>query len=112
MKMMVDVGCILMSKTYLTDDYGNAVVKNGRQQYKITKTEVPIIKTEKVWKDEFYKANEQGLRPNLRIVMSALNYSGEENLIYNNEEYSVIRTDGNNYDEVILICERRTSNYG
>lgn len=107
---MHDVSCILLSKSYLKDENGNNIRQNGREQYEITENEVPIISTERVWKNEFYKANQQGLRPSIRIKMSTLNYNDEEELIYMGNHYTVIRTDGDNDDEVILVCQRRANN--
>lgn len=108
---MYDVSCALLSKVYETDIDGNVIIENGREKYQTIKNEVPIISREDVWKDEFYKANAQGLRPSLRLKMSVLNYNDEENLIYMGKEYTVIRTDDSgNLDEIILVCERRTNN--
>ena len=107
---MSDVSCVLLSKVYVTDEHGNHVRQNGREQFNIVENEVPIISTERVWKDEFYKANQQGLRPSIRIKMSILNYNDEEELIYMGNHYTVIRTDGDNDDEVILVCQRRANN--
>ena len=76
----------------------------------IKESEIPIISVEKVWKDEFYKANQLGLRPSIRIKISSLNYNGEEEIIYMNKHYTVIRTDGDNNDEVVLICQKRANN--
>lgn len=107
---MHDVSCTLLSKSYLKDEKGNILTENGREKFEIKKLEVPIISVEKVWKNEFYKANVQGLRPSIRIKLSSLNYNDEEELIYMNKGYTVIRTDGDNEDEVILICQRRANN--
>ena len=107
---MRDVSCTLLSKKFIKDKNGKVLKENGREKYIEECNLIPIISTEKVWKDEFYKGNEQGLRPSLRIKVSALNYNDEENLIYMGKEYSVIRVDGNNEDEIILICQRRKHN--
>lgn len=107
---MRDVSCVLLSKSYLKDENGNIIRQNGREQFTIIEIEVPIISVERVWKDEFYKANQQGLRPSIRIKMSSLNYNDEEELIYMNKNYTIIRTDGDNDDEVILVCQRRANN--
>ncbi len=107
---MRDVSCVLLSKSYLKDEDGNVLRENGREKFETKEILVPIISTEKVWKDEFYKANQQGLRPSIRIRLSSLNYNDEEELIYMNENYTVIRKDGTNEDEVILICQRRANN--
>lgn len=107
---MRDVSCILLSKSYKTDENGNILIKNGREVYETKETEIPIISVEKVWKDEFYKANQQGLRPSIRIKMSSLNYNDEEELIYMSKHYTVIRVDGDNEDEIVLVCQRRANN--
>lgn len=108
---MHDVSCVLLSKSYKKDENGNiSKDKNGREVYEIQEKSVQILGTEKVWKDEFYKANQQGLRASLRIKLSVLNYNEEEELIYMGKNYSVIRIDGDNDDEVILICQRRANN--
>lgn len=104
---MIDVGCTLISKTYRKDEDGNIIVENGIEQFDITRVEVPIIDVQSVWQSEFYKANEQGLRPSIRIVISTLNYNDEKELVYMNNSYSVIRTENRNIDEVVLICQRK-----
>ena len=83
---------------------------NGREISDVTRIEVPIISEENVWKDEFYRANQIGLRPSIRLKLSSLNYNDEEELIYMGKEYTVIRVDGDNADEVVLVCQRRANN--
>ena len=108
---MHDVSCVLLSKSYKTDANGNTLKdKNGREFSEIKEIEIPIIFVEKVWKDEFYKANQLGLRPSIRIKISSLNYNDEEELIFMNKHYTVIRTDGDNDNEVVLVCQRRANN--
>ena len=88
----------------------NILKENGREKFVINELPVPIISVERVWKDEFYKASQQGLRPSIRIKMSSLNYNDEEELIYMDKNYTVIRVDGDNEDEIVLVCQRRASN--
>lgn len=107
---MRDVSCILLSKSYLKDKNGNILKENGREKFEIKKVETPIISVEKVWKDEFYKANEQGLRPSIRIKISNLNYNNEEEIVYMGKNYTIIRVDGDNEDEIVLVCQRRANN--
>lgn len=107
---MYDVSCILLSKSYLKDKNGNILKENGREKFVINELPVPIISVERVWKDEFYKASQQGLRPSIRIKMSSLNYNDEEELIYMDKNYTVIRVDGDNEDEIVLVCQRRANN--
>lgn len=108
---MRDVSCVLLSKSYRKDENGNILRgTNGREISDITRKEVPIISEENVWKDEFYRANQIGLRPSIRLKLSSLNYNDEEELIYMGKEYTVIRVDGDNADEVVLVCQRRANN--
>ncbi len=108
---MHDVTCILLSEKFTTDENGNILRdKNGREKFETIKRQVPIISVERVWKNEYYKGNAQGLRPSIRIKISTLNYNDEERLIYMNKEYEIIRPDSDNEDEVILVCQRRSNN--
>lgn len=75
----------------------------------VTKTEVPILRIEQVRATEFYKANEQGYRPSLRIRISNLNYNNEQELEYNNVIYTIIRTE-DYLNDMLLICERKIKN--
>lgn len=100
---MRDVSCKLIS----TQIKENSI---GVQQKKVIETEIPIIKVEDVYANEFYKANEQGYKPNLRLRISSLNYENQQELIYMNEEYTIIRTQEITADELILICERKIKN--
>lgn len=100
---MRDVSCKLLS----TQIKENSI---GVQQKKTKETEIPIIKVEDVYANEFYKANEQGYIPNLRLRISSLNYENQQELIYMNEEYTIIRTQEITADELILICERKIKN--
>lgn len=101
---MRDVSCKLLSTTY----------ENGKNGEKIpvkkTEKEIPIINEESVYANEFYQGNEQGYKPSLRLIISNLNYNNEEDLIYMNTEYSIIRTQKKNEDELILVCERKIKN--
>ena len=100
---MRDVSCKLLSKTIQENEI-------GVQKELITETEIPIIKIEEIYANEFYEANEQGFKPTLRLRISALNYNNEEELIYMNTTYSIIRATEPYADEVVLICERKIKN--
>lgn len=101
---MRDISCKLLSSQITTNSIG-VQKPNG-----ITETEVPIIKVEDVYAKEFYEANEQGHKPSLRLRVSALNYSNQEELIYLGITYSIIRTQETTADELILVCERKVKN--
>ena len=52
-------------------------------EYKIASNE---IKNEEIYSTEYYEANQQGYKPNLRIRISTLNYEDEEELEYKKAE--------------------------
>lgn len=101
---MRDVSCKLLSTQILKDSIGAPKAKN------ITETEIPIIKVEDVYASEFYKANEQGYKPTLRLKISPLSYENQSELIYMNQTYTIIRAQESTADELILICERKVKN--
>lgn len=98
---MYDVSCKLVSKKITQDEI-------GVEQITFVEKEVPIIKVESIYANEYYEANQAGFQPTLRIKISALNYNNESEIIYKGITYSVDRIDNPNLDEVVLICERKT----
>lgn len=100
---MRDIACTLLSTTIEQDDIGNEIEQTQRRQ-------IPLIKVEDVYANEFYEANQQGFKPSLRLRISALNYNDEEELVYMGKTYSIIRTQEPTADEVVLICERKIKN--
>lgn len=100
---MRDVSCKLLSTTLKSDNI-------GVQKEEIQQIEVPLIKIEDVYANEFYKANEQGYKPNLRLRINNLNYDNQQELIYMGETYTIIRKQEITADELILICERKVKN--
>lgn len=83
----------------------------GVQTKQTTESEpIPIIKIEDVYADEFYKANQSGYKPSLRLKISSLNYNNQEELVYMNTIYSIVRVQGKTADELILVCERKIKN--
>lgn len=75
----------------------------------VVEIEVPIVRIEKVRATEFYKANEEGFQPELRIVISNVNYNGEQELEYGGTIYSVIRTE-DNINDIVIVAERKLKN--
>lgn len=100
---MRDIACTLLSTIIEQDEIGNEIET-------VKKKPIPIIKIEDVFAKEFYQANQQGFKPSLRLRISTLNYNDEEELIYMNKVYSVIRVQELTADEVVLICERKIKN--
>ena len=100
---MRDLGCKLLSTQIETDSI-------GVQKETTTEKLIPIIKVEDVYSKEFYEANQQGFKPSLRLVISSLNYEDEQELIYMNKTYNIIRVQEKTADELILVCERKLKN--
>ena len=100
---MRDVSCKLLSTQIVEDSI-------GVQKEQVKKVEIPIIKIEDVYANEFYTANELGFKPTLRLRISTLNYDNQSELIYMNTTYSIIRTQEITADELILVCERKVKN--
>lgn len=75
----------------------------------VVETEVPILRIEKVKSTEFYKANEQGYKPELRLRISNLNYDGEQEFEYGDKIYSVIRTE-DNINDILIIAQKKIKN--
>ena len=100
---MRDVSCKLLSTTVQEDSI-------GVQKEVVKETEIPIIKVEDVYANEYYEANQAGYQPTLRLRISVLNYSNEKELIYMNTTYTIIRVQEITADELVLVCERKIKN--
>ena len=101
---MCDVSCKLLSTTYKKNEKG-VLIPNGTEE-----REIPIIDEEDVYANEYYQASQQGYKPSLRLVISILNYNNEDELIYMNTKYTIIRTQKKDEDKLILVCERKIKN--
>lgn len=101
---MRDVSCKLLSTTYEKNEKGVLM------PVATTEREIPIIDEEDIYANEYYQASQQGYKLTLRLVISTLNYQNEEELIYMNTKYTIIRSQKRNEDELILVCERKIKN--
>lgn len=101
---MRDVSCKLLSTTIQEDS------KGVQKPSGVIEIEIPIIKVEEIYANEFYEANEQGFKPTLRLHISSLNYNNEQELIYMGITYSIIRVSEPYADEIVLVCERKVKN--
>ena len=100
---MRDVSCILLSKKIVQNEIG--VEKEVTEE-----TPIPIIKIEDIYANEYYEANQAGYKPDLRLRISALNYSKQPELIYMGVTYTIVRASEPYADEIVLICERKIKN--
>lgn len=91
----------LISQKKEEDDIGNIITSS--ETSKKTYTKKQSVKT-----NEFYNAVQAGLSPSIEFVIKRLNYSNEEELIWNNERYSIIRTiDSKNKFDIVLVCQKK-----
>ena len=97
---MQDLTIKLIQQQYMLDEYGNHKLQSSY-------LEVPIIEFQDIYQSEFYNASQQGLKPTLRVVINNLNYADEEELIYMNKHYSIIRVDRIDNENIALVCEKR-----
>lgn len=100
---MYNTSCILRLVEPQYNNFG------ARIEDKVTETKIPILRIEQVRATEFYKANEQGYRPSLRLRIANINYNNEQELEYNDEIYTIIRTE-DYLNDMLLICERKIKN--
>lgn len=101
---MQDVTCTLIKKTFTKNSIGVEVSSEMQ-------TECPIIKVESIYEREYYEANQSGYKPTLRLRISTLNYNDEQELVYMEKRYTIIRIE-DKIDETILICERKLADEG
>lgn len=75
----------LIKQTDITDEYGDSVT---------TQTERSVyVETMSISQKEFYQANEQGLKPEMKFKLADYeDYQDEELVRYHDTDYKVLRT--------------------
>ena len=69
-----------------------------------TEKSMRLAKIKSIGQTEFYQAQAQGLKPEIKFVLADyLDYNNQENVVYNNFLYKVLRTfrTGN---EIEIVC--------
>lgn len=63
---------------------------------------------------EFYQAQSTGFKPEMNLKVSSWDYSNEEYVRYEDEDYTIIKTYQirDNPDEILLTCARGIRNVG
>lgn len=91
----------LISQIKEEDDIGNFITSS--------KTSKKIYaKKQSVKTSEFYNAVQSGMNPSIEFVIKKLNYSNEQELEWNNEKYSIIRTiEPKNKFDIVLVCQKK-----
>ena len=99
--MMYDYELVLIDESYTKDIIGNQIA---------TKTETNILCAVKsVGRSEFYNSAQAGLRPEIIFVIHPYEYNNQKKVKFNNQNYDVIRTYTNNFEELELVCTTRIS---
>lgn len=73
-------------------------------QIEVAKKEMRFAEIKSIGQSEFYQAQAQGLKPEIKFVLpDYLDYDNQEEIIYNNFRYKVLRTfrTGN---ELEIVC--------
>lgn len=78
----------------------------GQRKPTISETAVFAL-VESVGMNEFFQAGEMGLKPDLKFVVRLMEYSGEANLRYGTEIYSIYRTYRRKDGRVELYTQKR-----
>lgn len=91
----------LISKIKGEDDIGN-ITSSSETSKKC------YAKKQSIRSNEFYNAIELGITPSIEFVIKKMNYNNEEEIEWNNDRYSVIRTiDPKNKFDIVLVCSRK-----
>ena len=95
MQMYNEVICLLSVET---------ATNNVGDQIETEKKEMRFAKLKSIGQSEFYQAQANGLKPELKFVLADyLDYDNQEEVIHNNFRYKVLRTyrTGN---EIEIVC--------
>lgn len=93
----------LISKIENKDDIGNIVYLESQNKI--------YAKKNVVGTNEFYNAVAVGITPAVELQIKSLNYNDEEEAIYNNNKYSIIRTiPKGKYDLVLVLGHKQGIN--
>lgn len=87
----------LLSKQIEINDVGD--------QIETLQKAMRFAKVKSIGQAEFYQAQAQGLRPEIKFVLADyLDYNNQKELIYNGFRYDVLRTFRNEKNEIEIVC--------
>lgn len=93
----------LIQRSFTFDEIGNQIA---------TETKNPIpIEVKSITRDEFYRAGEQKLNPEMMVTTAAINYQGEELIEIDSVIYAIYRKfrDANS-DDIELYLRKEAGN--
>lgn len=75
-------------------------------QIEVQEKTMRFAKLKSIGQSEFYQAQANGLKPELKFVLAdCLDYEGQEEVIYNNFRYKVLRTfKPEDKNEIEIVC--------
>lgn len=100
-----------MNKVILFDLVHEVIQKDSTGQTKKIKTYQSVLGTQKsVYQNEFFKADQAGIRPQGQITMCSFDYNAESLLRIDNKEYTIYRTFEVGTDKIELYYGDRVGN--
>lgn len=95
----------LYQPTYRQDLYGTEVEVTPPTLESMTQV---FCRVYSITGTEFYNSAQAGLKPEFKFVVFFGDYNNQPIIIYNDVQYSIIRTYRNKNDEIELYCERKS----
>lgn len=87
----------LVTTQSVINDVGDQIKKQIRS--------MRFAKLKSIGQSEFYQAQAQGLKPELKFVLADfLDYDNQEEIVYNNFRYKVLRTFRTEKNEIEITC--------
>jgi len=87
----------LLTTQSTTNDVGD--------QIEVLSKAMRFARIKSIGQSEFYQAQAQGLKPEIKFVLSDyLDYDNQEELIHNNFRYKVLRTFRTEKNEIEIVC--------
>ena len=82
-----------------------STVNNVGDLIKTSEKTMRLAKLKSIGQLEFYQAQAQGLKPELKFVLADyLDYNNQEEVIYNGFRYKVLRTYRTESNEIEIVC--------
>ena len=103
---MKSIECILGKKIESEDVAGNLTSSISWSK------DLTFCEFQSISYKEFYQAQATGFKPEMNLKVSTWDYSNEEYIRYENEDYTIIKTYQirDNPDEILLTCARGIRN--
>lgn len=105
---MKSIDCVLGKKIESEDDAGNLTSSIDWSK------DLTFCEFQSISYKEFYQAQSTGFKPEMNLKVSSWDYSNEEYVRYEDEDYTIIKTYQirDNPDEILLTCARGIRNVG